>query len=75
MPSEQYLTACRDTADLPRELHERLLLRNEQTKQFNVGEVYVPHDNAKRNVQTWMNSQFTFEAVPNIIPVGLTFHV
>jgi hypothetical protein len=52
-----------------RELHERLLLRNEQTKQVHLPEVYVPHENSKKNIQTWMNSQFLSDAVPNILYV------
>ena len=54
-----------------RELHERLMLRNEQTKQVRLPEVYIEDDNAKANVSTWMNSQFIHEAVPNLLPVSL----
>lgn len=53
-----------------RELHERLMLRNEQTKQVRLPEVYIEDDNAKANVQTWMNSQFIHEAVPKLLPVS-----
>ena len=53
-----------------RELHERLMLRNEQTKQVRLPEVYIEDDNAKANVATWMNSQFIHEAVPNLLPVS-----
>ena len=49
-----------------RELHERLLLRNEQTKQVLLPEVYIEHDNAKKNVMTWMNSQFITDAASKI---------
>ncbi|KIR52942.1 hypothetical protein I315_04398 [Cryptococcus gattii Ru294] len=52
-----------------RELHERLLLRNEQTKQVRLPEVYVPHENAKKNVSTWMNATYIGDAVPNILAV------
>ncbi|EIW67625.1 hypothetical protein TREMEDRAFT_64216 [Tremella mesenterica DSM 1558] len=51
------------------ELHERLLLRNEQTKQVSLPEVYVPHENAKKNVSTWMSAQYVSDAVPNILDV------
>jgi len=53
-----------------RELHERLMLRNEQTKQVRLPEVYIEDDNAKANVATWMNSQFIHEAVPDLLPVS-----
>ncbi|KAK8858916.1 hypothetical protein IAR55_003147 [Kwoniella newhampshirensis] len=55
--------------EVAQELHERLLLRNEQTKQVHLPEVYVPHDNAKKNVSTWMNAACIGDAVPNILPV------
>lgn len=54
-----------------RELHERLLLRNEQTKQVRLPEVYVPHENAKKNVSTWMNAIYIGDAVPNILAVSV----
>ena len=47
------------------------MLRNEQTKQVRLPEVYIEDDNAKANVSTWMNSQFIHEAVPNLLPVSL----
>jgi len=50
-----------------RELHERLMLRNEQTKQIQLPEVYIEHEDAKKNVATWMNAQFITEAAPKII--------
>jgi hypothetical protein len=53
-----------------RELHERLMLRNEQTKQVRLPEVYIQDDNTRANVATWMNAQFIHEAVPNLLPVS-----
>lgn len=53
-----------------RELHERLMLRNEQTKQIRLPEVYKEDENGKANVQTWMNSQYIFDAVPKLLPVN-----
>lgn len=53
-----------------RELHERLLLRNEQTKQVHLPEVYVQHESSKKNIQTWMNAQFIQDAVPHILYVS-----
>ncbi|WRT66726.1 uncharacterized protein IL334_003689 [Kwoniella shivajii] len=61
--------------EVAQELHERLLLRNEQTKQVYLPEVYAPHENAKKNVSTWMNAQYIADAVPDILNVpgkGLT---
>ncbi|WVW85094.1 hypothetical protein I302_107131 [Kwoniella bestiolae CBS 10118] len=55
--------------EVAQELHERLLLRNEQTKQVHLPEVYAPHENAKKNVSTWMNAQYIGDAVPNILHV------
>jgi hypothetical protein len=57
---------------LRRELHERLLLRNEQTKQVHLPEVYVQHESSKKNIQTWMNAQFLQDAVPHILYVCLS---
>lgn len=53
-----------------RELHERLLLRNEQTKQVRLPEIYVENEITKANVQTWMNAQFLQDAVDNIQTVS-----
>ncbi|ODN74193.1 hypothetical protein L202_07641 [Cryptococcus amylolentus CBS 6039] len=55
--------------EVAQELHERLLLRNEQTKQVRLPEVYVPHENAKKNVSTWMNASCLGDAVPHILAV------
>jgi hypothetical protein len=46
------------------------MLRNEQTKQVRLPEIYIEDDNAKANVSTWMNAQFIHEAVPNLLPVS-----
>ena len=58
-----------------RELHERLLLRNEQTKQVHLPEVYIQIDSAKENVATWMNSRIISDAVPKLVPVGLFWYI
>lgn len=50
-----------------RELHERLMLRNEQTKQIHLPEVYNESEDAKKNVSTWMNAQLISDAAPQII--------
>jgi hypothetical protein len=46
------------------------MLRNEQTKQVRLPEVYKEDENAKVNVNTWMTSQFIHEAVPKLLPVS-----
>ena len=53
-----------------RELHERLMLRNEQTKQIHLPEVYNESEDAKKNVSTWMNASLIVEAAPQIISVS-----
>jgi hypothetical protein len=47
-----------------------LLLRNEQTKQMRLPEIYIESEESKKNVATWMNSQFITEATPHIVPVS-----
>jgi len=69
------LSTAESSELISRELHERLMLRNEQTKQVRLPEVYIEDDNAKANVSTWMNSQFIHEAVPNLLPVSSIFLV
>lgn len=58
--------------EVAQELHERLLLRNEQTKQVQLPDVYIQSDQSKANVQTWMNAQYIFDAAPSILPVSGT---
>jgi hypothetical protein len=55
---------------MDRELHEKLLLRNEQTKQVRLPEVYIDHEEAKKNVTTWMSAQYITDARDKIIYVG-----
>jgi len=57
-------------ADPCRELHERLLLRNEQTKQVQLPDVYIQNEITQKNVATWMNAQYIHEAAPLILPVS-----
>jgi hypothetical protein len=51
-------------------LHERLLLRNEQTKQVQLPDVYIQTDASRKNVSAWMNAQYIYDAAPNILPVS-----
>jgi len=48
--------------EVAQELHERLLLRNEQTKQVQLPEVYIEHEAAKKNVSTWMSAEYIADA-------------
>lgn len=60
----------RSCANWRRELHERLLLRNEQTKQVQLPDVYMSTDASRKNVSAWMNAQYIHDAAPNILPVS-----
>lgn len=63
-------TQAEDELTPRRELHERLLLRNEQTKQVQLPDVYIQTDNSRKNVLTWMNAGTIGEAAPQILPVA-----
>lgn len=67
------LTSGLSQADRTRELHERLLLRNEQTKQVQLPDVYMSTDASRKNVSTWMNAQYIHDAAPHILPVSFKF--
>jgi Mg-chelatase subunit ChlD len=56
--------------EVAQELHERLLLRNEQTKQVQLPDVYIQTDASRKNVSAWMNAQYIYDAAPNILPVA-----
>ena len=43
--------------DVARALHERLMLRNESTKQLHVEDIYRDIPEAQHNVSVWMNVQ------------------
>lgn len=55
--------------EVAQELHERLMLRNEQTKHVQLPDVYIQTDTTRKNVEAWMNAQYIFEAAPNILTV------
>ncbi|KAL7420446.1 hypothetical protein Q5752_004396 [Cryptotrichosporon argae] len=55
--------------EVAHELHERLLLRNEQTKQVHLPDVYIVSDDSKKNVSTWMEAATIADAAPNIVQV------
>ncbi|WOO78082.1 Alpha-protein kinase vwkA [Vanrija pseudolonga] len=56
--------------EVAQELHERLLLRNEQTKQVQLQDVYIQSDSSRKNVSMWMNAQYIHEVAPLILPVS-----
>jgi hypothetical protein len=47
------------------------MLRNEQTKQIHLPDVYNESEDAKKNVSTWMNASLIAEAAPQIIAVSI----
>ena len=62
----------RSTDGCYRELHERLLLRNEQTKHIQLPDVYIVSDDSKKNVSTWMNAKYIRDVVKDIIDVSIS---
>lgn len=50
--------------DVAKELHERLLLRNESTKKVVIETIYRESDEAKHNVQVWTNANDLASARP-----------
>ncbi|ORX37059.1 hypothetical protein BD324DRAFT_624638 [Kockovaella imperatae] len=55
--------------EVAQELHERLLLRNEQTKQIQLPDVYIQTDDSKKNVSTWMNGKYIRDVAKDIIEI------
>ena len=45
-------------------------MRNEQTKQIQLPDVYVQFDDAKKNVSTWMNAKYIKDAKNDIVDVS-----
>lgn len=52
--------------DVARELHERLLLRNESTKRVIIESIYRETEEAKHNVDVYMNAPSLREARPHL---------
>ena len=55
--------------DVARELHEKLLLRNESTKKVVFESIYKELEEAKHNVNIFMESQSLADARPNLLRV------
>ncbi|GAC72678.1 hypothetical protein L1887_48595 [Cichorium endivia] len=52
--------------DVARELHERLLLRNESTKQLHIESIYRDTEESRHNIQVWATASDLAAAKPNI---------
>lgn len=52
--------------DVARELHERLLLRNENTKQLYIESIYRDTEESRHNIQVWATAPDLASAKPNI---------
>ncbi|PLW45449.1 hypothetical protein PCANC_06712 [Puccinia coronata f. sp. avenae] len=52
--------------DIAKELHEKLLLRNESTKQLIVEDIYRDSPEARHNVEVWLNAFDIQAAKPNL---------
>ena len=62
--SQRILGNNESVDDVARELHERLLLRNESTKRVVIESIYREIDEAKHNVQVYMNAASLADARP-----------
>jgi hypothetical protein len=56
------------------ELHQKLMLRQNQTKQVHLPEVYIMPDASKRNVNRWMNAHRIEDVKDDIEKVRPTYH-
>ncbi|EPQ30289.1 uncharacterized protein PFL1_02405 [Pseudozyma flocculosa PF-1] len=56
--------------DVARELHERLLLRNENTKQLHIESIYRDSEESRHNVQIWSSAADLASARPHILKVS-----
>ena len=70
--AERILGNNESVDDVARELHEKLLLRNESTKKIVVESIYRESDEAKHNVQVFMNASSLAEARPHLRRVSPT---
>ncbi|CAD6577244.1 MAG: hypothetical protein CYPHOPRED_000199 [Cyphobasidiales sp. Tagirdzhanova-0007] len=56
--------------DVAKELHERLMLRNESTKQLVIEDIYRQSSEADHNVSIWMNASDLASAKPHLKKVS-----
>lgn len=68
--AQRILGANESVDDVARELHERLLLRNESTKRVVFESIYRESDEAKHNVQIFMTASSLAEARPQLKKVN-----
>lgn len=68
--ASRILGANESVDDVARELHERLLLRNENTKKVVIESIYRESEEAKHNVQVFMNAPSLQEARPHLKKVS-----
>ncbi|KAH9941075.1 hypothetical protein B0H21DRAFT_753480 [Amylocystis lapponica] len=64
--SQRILGNNESVDDVARELHERLLLRNESTKRVVIESIYRDSEEAKHNVSVYMNAPSLAEARPQL---------
>ncbi|EIW59579.1 uncharacterized protein TRAVEDRAFT_28690 [Trametes versicolor FP-101664 SS1] len=64
--SQRILGNHESVDDVARELHERLLLRNESTKKVVIESIYRESEEAKHNVSIYMNAPTLAEARPHL---------
>ena len=69
--SQRILGNNESVDDVARELHERLLLRNESTKKVVIESIYRESEEAKHNVSTYMQASSLAEARPHLKRVRL----
>ena len=70
--SQRILGNNESVDDVARELHERLLLRNESTKKVVIESIYRDSVEAKHNVGVYMNAVSLAEARPLLKRVSRT---
>jgi len=69
--AERILGNQESVDDVARELHEKLLLRNESTKKLVVENIYRDSEEARHNVQVWTHSADLASARPLLKKVGI----
>ena len=69
--SQRILGNNESVDDVARELHERLLLRNESTKKVVIESIYRESEEAKHNVSIYFNAPSLAEARPHLKRVSI----
>lgn len=71
--SQRILGNNESVDDVAQELHERLLLRNESTKKVVIESIYRESEEAKHNVNVYMNAPSLADARPLLRRVSQVF--